>query len=57
MGDDIRLRRNKKKEREKGRVEGRKTLQLDFEKRGKKSAQQAVEAESAARTRHETGAS
>lgn len=40
----------------KRKVEGRKTLQHDFEKRVKKSAQQAVEAESAARTRHETGA-
>ena len=37
-------------------MEGRKTLQDDFEKRGKKSAQQAIEAESAASPRHAIGA-
>lgn len=49
-----------KKKQEEGRKrkverEG-KLCKRDFEKRGKKSAQQAVEAEGAARTRHETGA-
>ena len=49
----------KKKQEEgkrKRKVEGRKTLQDDFEKRGKKSAQQAIEAESAASPRHAIGA-